>query len=176
MAYFKDLREFLTALEGIGKLQRITREINKDTELHPIVRWNFRGLPESERFGFMFENLTGIHGERYKGGVASAVVAPCLESYALALGCAANRKAIIDRWAQAYKQPIPTRTVSTGPVKEEIHKGEGLLEHGGLHEFPIPMTTNGWESLPRLTGVCWMSRDPDTGSVNVGTYNGVVMG
>ena len=176
MAYFKDLREFLTALEGIGKLRRITREIDKDAELHPVVRWQFRGLPEAERFGFLFENVKGIHGERYRGSVASAVIAPCLQNYALALGCEPTRQAINDRWAQAYKHPIPTRTVSTGPVKEEIHKGDRLLAHGGLHEFPIPMITNGWESLPRLTGVCWMSRDPDTGSVNVGTYNGVLLG
>lgn len=176
MAYFKDLREYLSALEAIGKLRRITREIDKDTELHPVVRWQFRGLPEAERFGFLFENVKGIHGERYRGAVASAVIAPCLQNYALALGCEPTRAAINNRWAQAYKHPIPTRTVSTGPVKEEIHKGDSLLAHGGLHEFPIPMTTNGWESLPRLTGVCWMSRDPDTGSVNVGTYNGVLMG
>ncbi|HLC26721.1 MAG TPA: UbiD family decarboxylase, partial [bacterium] len=61
MAYFKDLREYLTALEGIGKLRRIAREIDKDTELHPVVRWQFRGLPEAERFGFLFENVKGIH-------------------------------------------------------------------------------------------------------------------
>ena len=175
MAY-KDLREFLTALEAIGKLRRITREIDKDTELHPVVRWQFRGLPEAERFGFLFENVKGIHGEHYRGAVASAVIAPCLENYALALGCEPTRQAINDRWAHAYKNPIPTRLVKTGPVKEEIHKGDNLLAHGGLHEFPIPMVTNGWESLPRLTGVCWMSRDPDDGSVNVGTYNGVLMG
>ena len=176
MGYFKDFREFLAALERAGKLRRITREICKDTELHPVVRWQFRGLEEDERFGFLFENLKGIHGERYRGSVASAVIAPCIQNYAIALGCEPTRAAINERWAQAYKRPIPTRPVKTGPVKEEIHKGDTLLEHGGLHEFPIPMTTNGWESLPRLTGVCWMSRDPDTGATNVGTYNGVLMG
>lgn len=176
MGYYKDFREFLASLEEIGKLRRITREIDKDTELHPVVRWQFRGLPESERFGFLFENVKGIHGERYRGAVAASVISPCLEAYALALKCEPTRPAVYERWAQAYRSPLPVRRVSTGPVKEEIHKGEGLLAHGGLNEFPIPMTTNGWESLPRLTALCWVSRDPDTGSVNVGTYNGVQLG
>jgi 4-hydroxy-3-polyprenylbenzoate decarboxylase len=38
------------------------------------------------------------------------------------------------------------------------------------------MATNGWEPLPRLTAVAWHSRDPDTGWINVGTYNGLQLG
>ena len=176
MSYYKDFREFLAAAEGIGKLRRISREIDKDTELHPLVRWQFRGLEESARFGFLFEKVKGIDGKHYNGAVASAVVSPCLESYFLALKCEPTRQAIYDKWSNAYRHPIPTRQVDTGPVKEEIHKGDTLLSHGGFHEFPIPMTANGWESLPRQTALCWISRDPDTGSVNVGTYNGVALG
>ncbi len=44
---FKDIREHLAALEQAGKLIKIDRVINKDTELMPLVRWQFRGLPES---------------------------------------------------------------------------------------------------------------------------------
>jgi len=176
MTYYRDLREFLGELEKAGKLARIRRAINKDTELHPLVRWQFRGLEEPERFGFLFEKLTGIHGESYNGSLASTVIAPCLEVYALALKCAPNRQAINDRWAAAFRHPIPPVSVQKAPVKEEIHVGEGLLAHGGLGEFPIPMTGNGWEALPRLTGCCWFSKDPETGEVNVGTYNGVYLG
>ena len=46
MAYYKDLREHVSALEAADKLVRIKREVNKDTELMPLVRWQFRGLPE----------------------------------------------------------------------------------------------------------------------------------
>jgi len=50
MAYYKDLREHISALEKKGKLVRIGREINKDTELHPLTRLQFRGLSEEQRF------------------------------------------------------------------------------------------------------------------------------
>ena len=175
-AYYRDLREYLDALERFGKLRRIQKEIDKDAELHPIVRWIFRGLPEAERFGLLFEKVKGVNGERYDGRVAAAVIAPSLEAFALALKCAPTREAIYERWSEAYRHPIPTRLLKTGPVKEEIHKGSGLLAHGGLREFPIPMTTNGWEALPRMTSLCVVTRDPDSGAVNVGTYNGALLG
>jgi len=173
MAYYKDLREFLTALEKANKLRRISRPINKDTELHPIVRWQFRGLEEAERFGFLFDRVTGIHGENYRGSVAASVIAPSMEIYALALKCANNRAAMSEKWVEAFRRPFAPVKVASGPVKEEIHVGVNLLEHGGLNEFPIPVTTNGWEPLPRLTSLCWFSKDPDDGSLNVGTYNAV---
>ena len=49
MSYYKDLREYIKVLEEQDQLVRIKREINKDTELMPLVRWQFRGLPEEER-------------------------------------------------------------------------------------------------------------------------------
>ena len=53
MTYYKDLREHVNALEDKGKLIRIKREINKDTELMPLVRCQFRGLPEKDRKAFL---------------------------------------------------------------------------------------------------------------------------
>jgi len=56
---YEDLREFIAALDANDKLYRIHREINKDTELQPLVRWQFRGgMPEEERRGFLFDNVT----------------------------------------------------------------------------------------------------------------------
>jgi UbiD family decarboxylase len=58
MSYYKDLREYLKALESHGLLVRIKREVNKDTELHPLVRLQFRGLAEEQRKAFLFEKVT----------------------------------------------------------------------------------------------------------------------
>jgi hypothetical protein len=49
MAYYKDVREYLQALENNDKLVRIKQPINKDTELHPLVRLQYRGLAEADR-------------------------------------------------------------------------------------------------------------------------------
>ena len=42
-SYWHNLREYIEALDKAGKLQRVTTPINKDTELHPLVRLQFRG-------------------------------------------------------------------------------------------------------------------------------------
>ena len=63
--YYQDFRAHLQALEQHGKLIRITREINKDTELMPLVRWQFRGLEEAERKAFIFEKVIDSRSRRY---------------------------------------------------------------------------------------------------------------
>jgi hypothetical protein len=60
MAYYRDLREYLDALREAGKLRVIAEEINKDTELHPLVRWQFRGLAESEWSSWLFGDFAAV--------------------------------------------------------------------------------------------------------------------
>jgi 4-hydroxy-3-polyprenylbenzoate decarboxylase len=57
MTYYKNLKEYIDALAREGLLHRVTRPINKDTEMHPLVRWQFRGLGEEQRRAFLFENI-----------------------------------------------------------------------------------------------------------------------
>jgi UbiD family decarboxylase len=70
---FRDLRVFLAELEARGLLRRVQRPIDKDTELMPLVRWQFRGQPESQRKAWLFENVVDQRGRRY-GPVAVGVV------------------------------------------------------------------------------------------------------
>ena len=62
---YRDLHQHIEALEQAGLLVRVRRLINKDTELHPLVRWQFRGgLAGEERRAFLFENVTDVRGGR----------------------------------------------------------------------------------------------------------------
>src|SRR5512140_3179997 len=116
--YYRDLRAYLETLEQKDKLWKIGAEINKDTELHPLARWQFRGLPEKDRRGFLFENLTDIGGKKYQGRVATAVIGASKDVYALGMQC--NVEDIHARWGSAIKSPIAPRLVKTATVKEEI--------------------------------------------------------
>src|SRR5499427_1209701 len=61
-----DFQDHLADLEASGLLVRIDRAINKDTELHPLVRWQFLGgVPEDKRRAFLFTNVTDSKGRRY---------------------------------------------------------------------------------------------------------------
>ena len=52
---YPDLHEHLASLKRAGLLITVDREINKDTEMHPLVRWQFRGgIAEPDRKAFLF--------------------------------------------------------------------------------------------------------------------------
>ena len=168
MAYFQDLREHLKGLEAANKLVRVKRQINKDTELMPLVRWQFRGLPESERKAFLFENVVDVKGKKYDMPVLVACHAGSRDIYALGMKC--KPEEIMDKWAQAQLHPIKPKIVSSGPVQEVIYKGNDLLKKGGLSEIPIPISTPGFDNAPYLSAGNWVTRDPETGKYNVGVY------
>jgi len=171
---YRDLREFIAALEDHGKLLRITREINKDTELHPLVRWQFRGLKEEDRKAFLFENVTDAKRREYSSPVLVGGLAGSSAIYCLGLKCQAEE--VADRWLYAMDHLLEPEIVSHGPVMEEIHKGNDLLQQGGFNEFPVPISTPGFDNGPYITAGHWITKDPDTGKRNVGNYRGLIKG
>src|SRR5881628_2375687 len=66
---YPDLREHLEALDRAGLLVRVRRPMLAETEIHPLVRWQYRGgLPEEQWRAFLFENVrTGQGGARPVG-------------------------------------------------------------------------------------------------------------
>ncbi|MCZ6621005.1 MAG: UbiD family decarboxylase [Deltaproteobacteria bacterium] len=171
---YQDLREFLRVLDENGKVVRIQKEINKDTELHPLVRWQFRGLKEEDRKAFLFENVTDFKKIKYRGSVLVGGLAGSADIYCLGLRC--KPEEVADRWIHAMEHPLKPEIVSYGPVMEEIHKGPNLLRHGGFSEFPIPISTPGFDNGPYITAGHWITKDPETGQRNVGNYRGLIKG
>src|ERR1051326_4759400 len=105
-----DLRESIAALEAAGKLVRIRRPINKDTEMHPLVRWQFRGLKEEQRRAFLFENIHDSKGGKYDIPVLIGGRAASEKIYALGLKC--NEEEVEAVWSQALEKPIEPVTVT----------------------------------------------------------------
>src|SRR5450755_2782773 len=82
-----DFQEHLARLEAAGLLVRIDREVNKDTELHPLVRWQFQGgLDEDQRRAFLFTNVVGADGRRFDMPVAAGALSASADIYALGMG------------------------------------------------------------------------------------------
>ena len=171
---YEDLREFITALDENGKLYRIDREINKDTELQPLVRWQFRGLKEQERRGFLFDNVVDSKKHKYHSSVLVGGLAGSEAIYCLGLKCQPDE--VADRWLYALDHPIDPIVVSAGSCQEEIHKGADLLVHDGINEFAIPISTPGFDNGPYITAGHWITKDPETGQRNVGNYRGLIKG
>jgi 4-hydroxy-3-polyprenylbenzoate decarboxylase len=45
---YRDIREYLAELDRRDLLIHVKRLMNKDTEVMPLVRWQFRGLDQSQ--------------------------------------------------------------------------------------------------------------------------------
>jgi len=165
-----DFQSHLAALEAQGLLVRVDRPINKDTELHPLVRWQFQGgLAEDERRAFLFSNVTDSSGRRYDIPVAVGALAASPRIYAVGMGRPVDE--IEAAWVRAIANPIAPVVVGAPPCQAVVIKGEALLGPGkGLARLPVPISTPGFDAAPYLTATLCVTCDPDTGIQNMGTY------
>jgi 4-hydroxy-3-polyprenylbenzoate decarboxylase len=166
---YPDLHEHLDRLAERGLLQVIDRPIDKDSELHPLVRWQFvGGMEEAERKAFLFTNITSASGRHYSIPVVVGALAANREIYSTGMGAPVEQ--IQARWDKAIAQPIPPRVVEQA-LCHEVVIGDDLLGEGrGLDMLPIPISTPGFDSAPTLTATNVVTRDPETGVQNMGTY------
>jgi len=165
-----DFQEHLKRIEAAGLLVRIERAVNKDTELHPLVRWQFQGgLAEDERRAFLFTNVVDGQGRRYDVPVAIGVLAASARIYAVGMGCPVEE--IGDAWIRAIANPIAPIKATSAPCQEVVIKGDALRRpDGGLKAFPVPISTPGYDAAPYLTATLCITQDPETGIRNMGTY------
>ena len=169
MPYF-DLHQHLKNLEEHGLLRRISRLINKDTELHPLVRWQYRGLAEEERRAWLFENVTDAKGRKYDMPVVVGALAGKPEIYYLGMGCNSGEE-MDAMWKKALAEPINPIAVTNAKCQEVVIQGKDLDKEGnGLDRFPVPISTPGFDNAPYLSSANWITKDPDTGIYNIGNY------
>jgi UbiD family decarboxylase len=167
---YPDFQAHLDRLREHDLLLTVDRPINKDTELHPLVRWQFQGgLDESQRRAFLFTNVIDSNGRRYDVPVAVGAFAASAEIYALGMGVPIAD--IGATWIAAMANPIPPIEVDAAPCQEVVISGNSLREPGmGIDRFPVPISTPGYDAAPYLAATVVITRDPDTGVRNMGTY------
>src|SRR6202521_6192410 len=125
---YPDLHDHLRALDKAGLLVTVDRPINKDTEMHPLVRWQFRGgIEEKDRKAFLFTNVIDSR-KRYDIPVAVGVLAANREIYRIGIGCRLDE--IDERWVKAAQNPIPPRVVDSAPCHEIVIVGKALDRPG----------------------------------------------
>jgi UbiD family decarboxylase len=163
-----DFQEHLAALEAQGLLVRVDRPIDKDSELHPLVRWQFQGgLAEDQRRAFLFTQVVDASGTRYDIPVAVGALAASPRIYAVGMGRPPDE--IGAAWMHAIAHPVPPVAVSAPRCQEVVIRGNALRD-GGLKRLPVPISTPGFDAAPYLTATLCITRDPETGIQNMGTY------
>src|SRR5689334_21455065 len=111
---YADLHEHLEALDAAGLLVTVERPINKDTEMHPLVRWQFRGgIAEKDRMAFLFRNVIDAKGRKYEIPVVVGALAASREIYRIGMGCPLEQ--INETWTRAIAHPIKPTIVDKAP-------------------------------------------------------------
>lgn len=159
-----DMRDFIAKCEAEGELRRIEAEVDWDLELSHIAKLNEeKGGP-----ALLFQNVKG-----YTSPVLSSV---CTTTSRLALIMDMPRdSSLVDlmrEWVKRTQNKIPPKWVDTAPCKEFIDKGDQV----DLLKFPVP------KFFPRDggryfgTAVAVITKHPETGWINLGTYRLQVLG
>ena len=163
-----DLQEHLARLTERGLVTVIGKPINKDTELHPLARWQFQGgLRDEERRAFLFTNVVGAKGEKYDIPVLVGGLAASPEIYAAGLGVPVGDIGKV--WVKAMAEPVQPVLVNDGPCQQIVETGDDL-KRSGLASLPVPISTPGFDSAPYLTATLCVTKDPDSSIQNMGTY------
>jgi UbiD family decarboxylase len=167
---YADLHDHLDQLRSEGLLLTIDRPIDKDSELHPLVRWQYvGGIEERDRKAFLFTNVVNAQGRRYDFPVVVGALAGNRRIYCIGMNAAPED--VQSRWERALADPIAPRLVESGACQDVVIEGDELRAPGrGLDALPIPVSTPGFDSAPTLTATNVITKDPETGIQNHGTY------
>jgi UbiD family decarboxylase len=169
---YPDLHAHVIELARKGLLVVVDEPINKDTEMHPLVRWQYRGgIPERERKAFLFTHPTDSKGRRYDAAVLVAGLAANPDVYRVGFGKPLDK--IGETWIKAIANPIEPEVVADAPCQEIVTAGDALDKPGAaLDGIPVPISTPGWDNAPYLSAGHYITKDPDNGIQNIGNYRG----
>ncbi len=166
---FGDLRGWIEALRAAGELHEINSEVDWNLELGTVMR-----LAQGPGTGpaLLFNNIKDYNQPNSR---CSQLFGLGLSSYsrvAMMMGLPPDThpRELVKISRTILQGAIPPRIVKDGPVKENILTGDDI----NLYDLPVPW----WNRLDGgryvlSYGGC-VTKDPETGIMNVGIYRGMV--
>lgn len=162
---FKDLREFIQALETKGDLVRIKAEVDWNEEIGAIIEEALH----RDQPALLFENIKDhqdTHGKKLLTNTQLGSFHRILTAFGLPDDT--HPIAALKILKERCRKRIKPRLVSNGPCKEMIEMGEQV----NLYEFPAPKwhARDGGRYI--FTWGAIVTKDPETGWVNAGLQRG----
>ncbi len=158
------LREFLEKCKEIGEF-KLVEGANWDLEIGSISQWQV--LDQASPL-LLFDKITGYPA----GYQVCSNMYRTMNREALCLGLPLGARTgieLVRAWREKFRagvKPIPPVVVKKGPVMENVHTGANI----DLYEFPVPKWHEHDGGRYIGTGHIVVTRDPDDGWVNCGTY------
>ena len=163
---YTDLRGWLDCAEVIGELKivrgapldpdagQIAEMLHHTDESPAVLMDEFPGYPKGYRI------LINANGNRRRLALT------------LGLPLTVGKMELMDAWERkiADLKPLPVNCVETGPVLENVIEGDAV----DVTKFPVPLWHEQDGGRYIGTGVPNITRDPDTGFVNLGVYRSMI--
>ena len=167
---WRDLREWLSLVEQAGELKRMTARVDPEEELSAIT---YMATRTEQSAALLFENLAN---DRFGTRILSNMLGASKERYALAVGIdpGLSITAMIAATRDIMRQRLAPVMVdkSAAVVNEIILRGDEI----DLTAFPVPKFWPGDGGRYIGTGDITMTRDPQSGRINVGVYRHMLHG
>jgi UbiD family decarboxylase len=166
---FGDLRGWIAALKAADELKEIDAEVDWSIELGTIMR-----LAQGPGTGpaLLFNNIKDYNKptSRCRRIIGSLLNNNRRQAMMLGLPADAHPRELVKIGRNILSGSIPPRIVKDGPCKEIVVTGKDV----DLYEFPAPW----WNRLDGgrylLTFGGCVTKDPDSGVMNVGCYRGMI--
>jgi 4-hydroxy-3-polyprenylbenzoate decarboxylase len=161
----QDLRDWLERAEALGELVRVTEPVDRDEEMSAIGYLLAKQTPSP---AVLFENAAGFEASPVGARMLWNILGPSIKRIAMTLEEPADTPvmALIERVKEKLKRRIPPRQVPAdeAPVYENTLTGEAV----DLDLLPIPRHWPLDGGRYAGTGDAVITRDPDSGYLNIG--------
>ena len=146
----------------------------RSTRTPSCIRWcagnSSAACPRTERRAFLFTNVIDSKGRSYDMPVVvGALAASPRNLCASAWGSRSRTSAKPGCAAIADPDPAGRRQRAALPGGRH-HRRRPARRRAALASLPVPVSTPGFDSAPYLTATLCVTRDPETGIQNMGTY------
>ncbi len=163
----QDLREWLSHVDRLGELVRVSQAVDRDEEMSAI---SYLVAKQNPSPAILFDCAKGFEKSPIRARHLWNILGPSVRRIALTLEEPAGTPTVelIRRTKNKLKRRIPPREVarSDAPVYENSIIGKKI----DLNQLPIPRHWPLDGGRYAGTGDAVITRDPDTGYLNIGTY------
>jgi len=168
-----DLREWLSRVEEIGELTRVSQPVDRDEEMSAISYLFAKQQPSP---AVLFERPRGFDKSPIEAKLLWNILGPSVKRVALTLEEPAGTPTVelIRRVKDKLKRRLPPLEVSAdqAPIYQNTITGKNI----DLSLLPIPRHWPLDGGRYAGTGDAVITRDPDSGYLNIGTYRMMVQG
>jgi UbiD family decarboxylase len=166
---YRDLREWLDLVDRLGEL-RVIQGADWNLEIAAITE--LARLESKTQPALLFEQIKDYPpGYRVLSGMNNTIPRLALSTHMPAVSTVEE---YVRLWKQRVTklQPLAPRYVTDGPILENVLSGEAI----DLEQFPTPIWHERDGGRYIGTASVTITRDPESGWINLGTYRVVVHG